>query len=57
MGHFTNNVLTILQKEKNIDLQSAADYAGVLFKELYEQFVTDQASLPSFGAEMDAVVE
>ena len=56
MGHLTNNILTVLQKEKDTDLQGAADLVGVHFKELSEGFDADKQRLPSFGAEMDAIV-
>lgn len=56
MGHLTNNVLTVLQKAKNVDLQGAADLVGVHFKELYDSFEADKEHLPSFGEEMDHVV-
>ena len=56
MGHLTNNVLTVLQKEKNVDLQGAADLVGAHFQELYNKFEADEARLPSFGEELDAIV-
>lgn len=56
MGHMTNNVLTVLQKAEGVDLQGAADFAGVHFKQLYDGFEADKAVLPSFGQKMDAVV-
>ncbi|THH27414.1 hypothetical protein EUX98_g6777 [Antrodiella citrinella] len=56
MGHHTNNILTVLMKAKNLDLQGAADYVGVHFKVLMDQFLEDKKRLPSWGAEMDARV-
>ncbi|KAI0346575.1 terpenoid synthase [Trametopsis cervina] len=56
MGHLTNNILTVLQREKDINLQEASDYVGVHFKELYDIFEASKKDLPSFGGEMDAVV-
>lgn len=56
MGHMTNNVLTVLQKARGVDLQGAADLVGEHFKELYDGFEADKARLPTFGAEMDAIV-
>ena len=56
MGHLTNNVLPIIQNEKSVDLQGAADFVGVHFKELYDSFEADKQCLPSFGEEMDKVV-
>ena len=56
MGHLTNNILTVLQREENVDLQGAADLVGAHFQELYESFEADKVSLPSFGQEMDGIV-
>lgn len=56
MGHLTNNILTVLQREKGFDLQAASDYVGVHFKELADEFEANKARLPSFGAELDEVV-
>lgn len=56
MGHLTNNVLTVLQREKNVTLQEAADLVGEHFKELVEKFQACKARLPSFGSELDHVV-
>lgn len=55
MGHLTNNILTVLQREKGFDLQGASDYVGLHFKELVDKFETNKARLPSFGAELDSV--
>ena len=56
MGHLTNNVLSVLQQEENVDLQGAADLVGAHFKKLQQSFEADKQHLPSFGAEMDKVV-
>lgn len=56
MGHLTNNVLTVLQREKNFTLQEAADHVGVHFKELVVKFESGKARLPSFGGELDHIV-
>ena len=56
MGHLTNNILTVLQREKGFNLQEASDYVGVHFKELVDQFETNKARLPSFGTGLDEVV-
>ncbi|TCD63578.1 terpene cyclase [Steccherinum ochraceum] len=57
MGHYTNNILTVLMKEKNIDLQSAADFVGEHFAALMDSFLADKARLPSWGPDLDAKVE
>ncbi|KZT64434.1 terpenoid synthase [Daedalea quercina L-15889] len=56
MGHTGNNVMTVLMKSKDCDLQTAADHVGVHFKQLMDSFQADKARLPSWGPEMDAVV-
>ncbi|PSR88980.1 hypothetical protein PHLCEN_2v4942 [Hermanssonia centrifuga] len=56
MGHLTNNVLTVLMKEKNTDLQGAANLVGEHFKNLSDKFEALRLALPSFGEEMDYVV-
>lgn len=56
MGHLTNNILTVLQREMGLDLQGAADYVGVHFKELVDKFQANKALLPSFGEELDHIV-
>ena len=57
MGHLTNNILTVIQREKGIDLQAASDYVGVHFKELVDKFQASKLRLPSFGGELDNMVE
>lgn len=57
MGHTTNNIMTVLMKAKNTDLQGAADYVGEYFKVLMNRFFEYKASPPSFGPEMDPTVE
>ncbi|KAI0077885.1 terpenoid synthase [Panus rudis PR-1116 ss-1] len=56
MGHTGNNILTVLMKEKGLDLQGAADYVGEYFKVLIDRFLDGKAKLPSWGPEMDATV-
>ncbi|TFY54399.1 hypothetical protein EVJ58_g8887 [Rhodofomes roseus] len=56
MGHTGNNVMTVLMKSKNCDLQTAADHVGEHFKQLMDDFQADKARLPSWGPQMDAVV-
>lgn len=55
MGQEMGNVMTIL-KEKNINLQDAADAVGVRYKELVDGFIADEMSLPSWGPDMDRLV-
>ena len=56
MGHSVNNILTVLQKEKKVDLQGAADLVAVHCKELYDSFEADKQNMPSFNAAMNEAV-
>ncbi|KAI0649321.1 terpenoid synthase [Trametes meyenii] len=53
MGHTGNNVMTVLMKDKNLDLQGAADYVGVHFKGLIDTFHAAKSTLPSWGPKID----
>ena len=55
MGHVTNNIITVLQHEKQISLQEAANLVGEHFRELCTTFEEDKARLPSYGEETDKV--
>ena len=48
-----NNILTVLMKEKGLNLQEAADHAGVLFGDLMDRFVAERKKLPSWGPDLD----
>ncbi|KAL1697045.1 isoprenoid synthase domain-containing protein [Schizophyllum commune] len=51
-----NNIVTVLMQERNLDIQSVADYLGDLTKELMAQYTRGRANLPSWGPEIDAAV-
>lgn len=51
------NYITVLQQEKNLSLQDAADHIGAEFETLLRQFLLDEASLPSWGPSVDAGVQ
>ena len=57
MGHLTNNILTVIRREKGVDLQAASDYVGVHFKELVDKFQANKKRLPSFGEDLDKIVK
>ena len=44
-GHFGNNILTVLLKTHNADLQTAANMVGKHFSELVKQFNEDKETL------------
>jgi hypothetical protein len=55
-GHSGNNIVTVLMKAYNFDLQRACDYIGLHFKKLMNQFDSAKARLPSFGPKVDTQV-
>ncbi|KAF8652264.1 hypothetical protein AX16_004480 [Volvariella volvacea WC 439] len=56
-GHSGNNIMTVLMKEKGLDLQGASDHVGRHFKKLIRIFLSSQAKLPSYGVDVDAAIE
>lgn len=56
MGHTTNNVITVLMKERNLGLQGAVDHVAAQFSRLVNIFLDGKAHLPSWGAVVDARV-
>lgn len=55
-GHSGNNILTVLMKAKDIDLQDASDLVGDHFAELMRRFEEGKRDLPSWGSDTDAAV-
>lgn len=55
-GHSGNNIVTVLQKAKGIDLQTASDNVGVYFKKLMDRFIADKKRLPTWSPEIDFAV-
>ncbi|KAJ3756329.1 isoprenoid synthase domain-containing protein [Lentinula raphanica] len=51
-----NNIVTVLMKEKNLDLQGASDYVGSYFKILMDRYLDARKCLPTWGPEVDAGV-
>jgi len=47
------NILSVLMKEKGLNLQEAADHAGALFGDLMSRFVAERKKLPSWGPDLD----
>jgi hypothetical protein len=45
-----NNVVTVLMKEKQIDLQTAADEVGVHFGRLMKRFIANRERLPLWSS-------
>ncbi|GBE88250.1 Linoleate 10R-lipoxygenase COP4 [Sparassis crispa] len=55
-GHSGNNIVTVLMRQKNVDLQTASDEVGDHFKKLIDRFVATKQQLPSWGAMIDTAV-
>ena len=51
-----NNIITVLMENRQMDLQTATDYAGVHCETLMTRFVETQARLPSWGTVVDSQV-
>ena len=45
--------MTVLMEAKGLNLQEAADHAGVLFGDLMNRFVAERKKLPSWGPDLD----
>ncbi len=55
-GHSGNNIVTVLMREKNIDLQAASDLVGEHFRVLMDRFMETKTRLPSYGSGVDSAV-
>lgn len=55
-GHAANNLITVIEKERGVDLQGAMDIAGDFFANCAKEFNTWKEQLPSWGPETDAAV-
>jgi len=55
-GHSANNIVTVIQHERGVDLQEAMDITGELFASRAEEFKMWEGRLPSWGLEIDTAV-
>lgn len=55
-GHSANNLITVIQHERGVDLQEAMDIAGDFFANYAKEFNTWKERLPSWGSEIDTAV-
>ncbi|KAJ7029378.1 terpenoid synthase [Mycena alexandri] len=53
----THNMITILMKYHDHTLQTAVDYVGELCRSTINTFIQDRASVPSWGPDIDKMVE
>ncbi|THH27413.1 hypothetical protein EUX98_g6776 [Antrodiella citrinella] len=56
-GHSGNNIITVLMKDKAVDLQTASNMVGDHFTKLMIRFVHGKSQLPSWGAAVDSAVQ
>lgn len=56
-GHKGNNIVTVLMRSKNIDLQQASDCVGLHCKILIDRFVTSRAELSSFDPHVEKDIQ
>ncbi|KAJ8597532.1 terpenoid synthase [Rhizopogon salebrosus TDB-379] len=52
----THNMIAVLMREQDLDLQGAVDYLGRLCKSTVQRFEDNRAILPSWGEELDRQV-
>ncbi|THV01930.1 terpenoid synthase [Dendrothele bispora CBS 962.96] len=55
-GIHGNNIVTVLMKTYNFDLQTSCDYVGLYFRKLMAQFEMGKIRLPSWSSEVDVQV-
>ncbi|KAF9654288.1 terpenoid synthase [Thelephora ganbajun] len=55
-GHSANNLVTVIQQERGVDLQGAMDIAGDFLANYADEFNMWKDRLPSWGPEVDAAV-
>jgi terpene synthase-like protein len=56
-GHPANNIVTVLMRDRNCDLQGAMDIIGHDYADFMESYLADKERLPSFGPKVDAEVQ
>jgi hypothetical protein len=55
-GDDSHNLVTIVMKQLNLDVQDALDWIGVLHDKLAERFLSDYRRIPSWGGPLDLEV-
>ena len=55
-GHSANNLITVIKKDRGVELQEVFDVAGQTFKNDIEEFLRHKELLPSWGTEVDEAV-
>lgn len=55
-GHAANNLITVIQGERGVELQGAFDIAGEFFEGYVQEYLGCKEALPSWGPETDEAV-
>lgn len=50
-------MISILRREKNLNLQEAVDFVGLHYQELIDTFQSSKAQMPRFGSRLDQAIE
>jgi hypothetical protein len=53
MGYTGDNILIVLVREGNTNIQEAAERIGIIFKQVMARFLKDKSRLSSWGAAID----
>lgn len=55
-GHAANNLITVIEEERGVELQGAFDVAGKFFEDYVQEFLRRKEMLPSWGPKVDEAV-
>jgi hypothetical protein len=56
-GHGGHNIITVVMNEKGVDLDGALRWVGEYHEEVLSRFQAQRRMLPSWGPDMDLVVD
>jgi len=56
-GHGGHNIITVVMNEKDVDLDGALNWVGAYHEGVLSRFQAQRHMLPSWGADMDSVVD
>jgi hypothetical protein len=56
-GDGVHNLVDVLIRQHGYTLQGAVDHAGEMWRQTMEKFIEDERRLPSWGAEIDDMVQ
>jgi hypothetical protein len=56
-GHGGHNIITVVMNEKGVDLDGALNWVGAYHEGVLSRFQAQRHMLPSWGPDMDSVVD